>query len=157
MKQNCHFQRGLAECKHKATPLSSYSINTTLESFQKRYITLLYVKGLKSYQQKCKWTRLKRLHFQPQDDEKNWHGRQKLHLMTKLMTTYIWLANWPRSWFCKILQDSTRFYKIPEDPARFWQILSESSQYLWMIVTSGEKVEITDNNNSWFKRRQGIA
>ena len=55
MKQNCHFQRSMAQCKHATTPLSSYSINTTHQGFQKRYITLLYVKGLKSYQQKCKW------------------------------------------------------------------------------------------------------
>ena len=55
MKQNCYFQRGVAECRHAATPLSSYSINTTHQGFQKRYITLLYLKGLKSYQQKCKW------------------------------------------------------------------------------------------------------
>ena len=55
MKQNCHFQRSMAQCKHATTPLSSYSINTTLQGFQKRYITLLYLKGLKRYQQKCKW------------------------------------------------------------------------------------------------------
>ena len=54
MKQNCYFQRGVAECKQAATPLNSYSINTTLQGFQKRYITLLYLKGLKSYQEKCK-------------------------------------------------------------------------------------------------------
>ena len=54
MKQKCYFQRGVAECKHATTPLSSYSINTTHQGFQKRYITLLHVKGLKSYQQKCK-------------------------------------------------------------------------------------------------------
>ena len=52
MKQNCYFQRGVAECRHAATPLSSYSINTTLQGFQKRYLTLLYLKGLKRYQQK---------------------------------------------------------------------------------------------------------
>ena len=55
MKQKCYFQRGVAECRHAATPLSSYSINTTLQGFQKRYITLLYLKGFKSYQEKCKW------------------------------------------------------------------------------------------------------
>ena len=45
----------MAECKHAATPLSSCSINTTHQGFQKRYITLFYLKELKSYQQKCKW------------------------------------------------------------------------------------------------------
>ena len=55
MKQNCYFQRGVAECRHAATPLSSYNINTTLQGFQKRYSTLFYLKGLKRYQQKCKW------------------------------------------------------------------------------------------------------
>ena len=50
MKQNCHFQRCMAQCKHTTMPLSSYSINTTHQGFQKRYITLFYLKGLKSYQ-----------------------------------------------------------------------------------------------------------
>ena len=50
MKQNCYILRGVAECRHAATPLSSYSINNTHQGFQKRYITLLYLKGLKSYQ-----------------------------------------------------------------------------------------------------------
>ena len=48
------FLRGVAECRHAARPLSSYSINTTHQGFQKRYLTLLYLKGLKRYQQKCK-------------------------------------------------------------------------------------------------------
>ena len=61
MKQNCHFQRGLAECKHAATPLSSYSINTTHQGFQKRYMALLYLKGLKSYQP----SKFKRVDFLP--------------------------------------------------------------------------------------------
>ena len=61
MKQNCYFQRGVAECRHAATPLSSYSINTTHQGFQKRYITLLYLKGLKSYQP----SKFKCLHFTP--------------------------------------------------------------------------------------------
>jgi hypothetical protein len=36
------------------------------------------------------------LRFQPQDDEKNWHGRQKLHLMTILHVPYrtIEIDNW---------------------------------------------------------------
>ena len=50
MKQNCYILRGVAECRNAATPLSSYSINDTHQGFQKRYITLLYLKGLKSYQ-----------------------------------------------------------------------------------------------------------
>ena len=61
MKQNCYFLRGVAECRHAATPLSSYCINTTHQGFQKRYITLLYLKGLKSYQP----SKFKCLHFTP--------------------------------------------------------------------------------------------
>ena len=61
MKQKCYFQRGLAECRHAPTPLSSHSINTTLQGFQMRYITLLYLKGLKSYQ----LSKFKCLHFTP--------------------------------------------------------------------------------------------
>ena len=61
IKQKCYIQRGEAECKQAATPLSSYSINTTLQGFQKRYITLLYLKGLKSYQP----SKFKCLHFTP--------------------------------------------------------------------------------------------
>ena len=57
MKQNCYFQRGVAECRHAATPLSFYSNNTRLQGFQKRYLTLLYLKGLKRYQQKCYFLR----------------------------------------------------------------------------------------------------
>ena len=41
MKQNCYFLRGVAECRHASTPLSSYCINTTLQGFQMRYLTLL--------------------------------------------------------------------------------------------------------------------
>ena len=59
MKQKCYFHRGVAECKQAATSLRSYSINTTLQGFQKRYITLLYLKGLKSYQ----LSKFKCLHF----------------------------------------------------------------------------------------------
>ena len=39
MKQNCHFQRFVAQSIHAATPLSSYNINTTYQGFQKRYRT----------------------------------------------------------------------------------------------------------------------
>ena len=61
MKKNCYFQRGVTECRHAATPLSFYSINTTHQGFQKRYITLFYLKGLKSYQP----SKSKCLHFTP--------------------------------------------------------------------------------------------
>ena len=48
--QNCHFDRGLAQYKHAILPLSFLGINTTLLGFPKRCITLVYLKGLKSYQ-----------------------------------------------------------------------------------------------------------
>ena len=50
MKQICHFDRCLAQHKHATPPLSFSSIITTLLGFPKRYITLVYLKGLKSYQ-----------------------------------------------------------------------------------------------------------
>ena len=50
MKQKCHFVRGLAQHKHATPPLSFSGIITTLLGFPKRYITLVYLKGLKSYQ-----------------------------------------------------------------------------------------------------------
>ena len=50
MKQNCHFDRGLAQYKHASLPMSFLGINTTLLGFPKRCITLVYLKGLKSYQ-----------------------------------------------------------------------------------------------------------
>ena len=49
MKQNCHFVRGLAH-KHAIPPLTFSGIITTLLGFPKRYITLVYLKGLKSCQ-----------------------------------------------------------------------------------------------------------
>ena len=56
MKQNCHFDRGLAQHKHATPPLSFSGIITTLLGFPKRYITLVDLKGLKSYQlSKFKW------------------------------------------------------------------------------------------------------
>ena len=61
MKHKCYFQRGVAECKQATTPLSSYSINTTQQGFQKSHNTLLYLKGLKSYQP----SKYKCLHFTP--------------------------------------------------------------------------------------------
>ena len=50
MKQNCHCDRGLSQYKHATLPLSFSGIITTLLGFPKRYITLVYLKGLKSYQ-----------------------------------------------------------------------------------------------------------
>ena len=73
MKQNCPFDRCLAQHKHATPPLSFSGINTTLLGFPKRYITLVDLKGLKSYQpSKFKWVdflplylvkRTFRLHF----------------------------------------------------------------------------------------------
>ena len=37
MKQKCYFLRGVAEFRHAFTPLSSYSIITILQGFQKGY------------------------------------------------------------------------------------------------------------------------
>ena len=45
-----HFDRGLAQYKHATLPLSFLGLNTTLLGFPKRCITLVYLKGLKSYQ-----------------------------------------------------------------------------------------------------------
>ena len=50
MKQNCHFDRGLAQYKHASLPMSFLGISTTLLGFPKRCITLVYLKRLKSYQ-----------------------------------------------------------------------------------------------------------
>ena len=61
MKQNCHFDRGLAQYKHATPPLSFSGIITTLLGFPKRYITLVYLKGLKSYQP----SKFKRVDFLP--------------------------------------------------------------------------------------------
>ena len=54
MKQNCHFQRGVLQYKNAIMPLNSLAIHTTHQHFQRRYITLLFLKGLKSY-----WPKLK--------------------------------------------------------------------------------------------------
>ena len=59
MKQNCHFERVLAQYKHATLPLSFLGINTTLLGFPKRCITLVYLKRLKSYQP----SKFKCLHF----------------------------------------------------------------------------------------------
>ena len=61
MKQNCHFDRGLPQYKHATLPLSFLGINTKLLGFPKRCITLVYLKGLKSYQP----SKFKRVDFLP--------------------------------------------------------------------------------------------
>ena len=61
LKQNCHFQRDLALYKHATTPLSFSGIITTPLGFPKRYRTLVYLKGLKSYQP----SKFKRVDFLP--------------------------------------------------------------------------------------------
>ena len=40
----------IAQYKSAATPLKTRGIDTTHQHFQMRYITLIYLKGLKSYQ-----------------------------------------------------------------------------------------------------------
>ena len=50
MKQNCHFQSGVLQCKIASRTLISSNIHSTHQHFQKRYITLLLLRGLKSYQ-----------------------------------------------------------------------------------------------------------
>ena len=61
MKQNCHVDRVLAQHKHAIPPLSFSGIITILLGFPKRYITLVYLKGLKSYQP----SKFKRVDFLP--------------------------------------------------------------------------------------------
>ena len=61
MKQNCHFDRGLAQYKYATPPLRFSGIITTLLGFPKRCITLVYLKGLKSYQP----SKFKRVDFLP--------------------------------------------------------------------------------------------
>ena len=50
MKQKCHFQKGVSQYRNASMLLSSLGIHTTHQHFQKRYITLFLLKGLKSYQ-----------------------------------------------------------------------------------------------------------
>ena len=45
---------GIMKYKNAAMPLSTSDINTTHQHFQMRYITLLLLKVLKSYQSKSK-------------------------------------------------------------------------------------------------------
>ena len=51
MKQNCQLQSGIAQYENAATPLSSKAIHATHQYYQKRYLTLFQLKGLKGYQQ----------------------------------------------------------------------------------------------------------
>ena len=48
MKQKCQIQMGIAQYKNIATPLTTRGSNTTHQHFQMRYVTLIYLKGLKS-------------------------------------------------------------------------------------------------------------
>ena len=50
MKQKCQIQIGIAQFKNAATPLTTRGIDTTQQHFQMRYVTLLQLKRLKSYQ-----------------------------------------------------------------------------------------------------------
>merc|ERR1719464_1468081 len=61
MRQGCHFDRGLVQHKHATLPLSFLGIGATLLGFPKRCITLVYLKGLKSYQP----SKFKRVDFLP--------------------------------------------------------------------------------------------
>ena len=47
--QKWQLQMGIAQYKDDATLLKTKGINTTHQHFQMRYITLIYLKGLKSY------------------------------------------------------------------------------------------------------------
>ena len=49
MKQKRQIQMGVEQYKNAAIPLRTRGIDTTLQNFQMRYITLIYLKGLKSY------------------------------------------------------------------------------------------------------------
>ena len=50
MKQKCQIHMGVGEFKNAAIPLRTRGINSTHQHFQMRYITLIYLKALKSYQ-----------------------------------------------------------------------------------------------------------
>ena len=50
MKQRCQLQMGIAQYKNAAMPLKTKGINTTHQHFQMRYMNLIYLKGLESYQ-----------------------------------------------------------------------------------------------------------
>ena len=49
MKQKCQIQMDVGQYENIATQLRTRGIDTTLQNFQMRYITLIYLKGLKSY------------------------------------------------------------------------------------------------------------
>ena len=95
MKQNCHFDRGLAQHKHATPPFSFSGIITTLLGFPKRYISLVYLKELKSYQ----LSKFKRFDFLPLHLVKQTF---RLHFHWQLMsplryTKVIYLFGKPRS------------------------------------------------------------
>ena len=50
MKQKCQILMGVRQNENAATPLRTRGINTTHQHFQMRCTTLIYLKGLKSYQ-----------------------------------------------------------------------------------------------------------
>ena len=49
MKQKCEILMDVGQYKKVATQLTTRGINTTHQHFQINYITLIYLKGLKSY------------------------------------------------------------------------------------------------------------
>ena len=95
MKQNCHFDRGLVQYKHATLPLSFLGINTTLMGFPKRCITLVYLKGLKSYQS----SKFKRVDFLPlYFVKRTFHLQFYWQLLSPLRSTkVIYLFGKPRS------------------------------------------------------------
>ena len=108
-------------------------------------------------------TRLKRLRFQPQDDEKNSHGRQKLHSMTKLkhMTcklTKLWHIRQDSARFCQILQDFVRLCKILQDSAYIYPFSNSLKSTLkslkpFLRIASIVKV-VKQSDFSWDRERE---
>ena len=49
MKQKHQIQIGVGQYKNETTLVTTKGINTTHQHLQRRYITLIYLKGLKSY------------------------------------------------------------------------------------------------------------
>ena len=105
MKQNCHFDRGLAQYKHATPPLSFSGINTKLLGFPKRYIILVDHKGLKSYQlSKFKWVDYLPFYLVKQ----TFHLHFNWQLLSPLRSTkVIYLFGKPRSvvWMPEKLKD----------------------------------------------------
>ena len=50
MKQKCQIQMGVGRYKNEATLLRTSGINATQQQFQMKCTTLIYLKGLKTYQ-----------------------------------------------------------------------------------------------------------